>query len=191
MEQSEMQRAIEAILFASGEPVEVSRLALALQCEPAEAVCAAEALQDELAFERRGVRVIRLEDSFQMCSDREQADLVTAALETRKPPRLSAAALETLTVIAYYQPATKALVEKIRGVDCAYTVGVLLNKGLIEESGRLNAPGRPILYSTTAEFLRIFGLESLEDLPVIDLPEVETPENPTAEARPEAPGEPA
>lgn len=172
VEQLDMQRAIEAILFAAGEPVAISRLAVALQCGPEEVVAAAEALQDNLAFERRGIRLVRLEDSYQMCSAREQADYITAALETRKPPKLSAAALETLTVIAYYQPATKAFVEQIRGVDSSYTIGVLLNKTLIEECGRLNVPGRPIQYRTTPDFLRTFGLESLEDLPEIQRVEV-------------------
>lgn len=173
MEQLDMQRTIEAILFAAGEPVGISRLAIALQCDPSEAAAAAEALRDHLAFERRGVRVVRLEDSFQMCSDREQADYITAALETRKPPKLSAAALETLTVIAYYQPATKAFVEQIRGVDSSYTIGALMNKGLIAECGRLNVPGRPIQYQTTPDFLRTFGLSSLEELPEIERVEVQ------------------
>jgi segregation and condensation protein B len=108
-----------------------------------------------------------------MCSAREQADVITAALETRKPPKLSASALETLTVIAYYQPTTKAFIEQIRGVDSSYTLGVLLNKNLITECGRLNVPGRPIQYKTTPDFLRTFGLESLEDLPEIERVEVQ------------------
>jgi segregation and condensation protein B len=108
-----------------------------------------------------------------MCSAREQADFITAALETRKPPKLSASALETLTVIAYYQPTTKAFIEQIRGVDSSYTLGVLLNKNLITECGRLNVPGRPIQYKTTPDFLRTFGLESLEDLPEIERVEVQ------------------
>ena len=97
--------------------------------------------------------------------------MISRALETRKPPKLSASALETLTVIAYYQPATKAFVEQIRGVDSSYTVGALLNKKLIEERGRLNVPGRPILYGTTPDFLRTFGLSSIDDLPEVDLPQ--------------------
>jgi segregation and condensation protein B len=169
----DLQRSIEAVLFAAGEPVTISRLAIALQCDPDDVVQAAEALQDQLAFDRRGIRLVRLEDSFQMCSAREQADVITAALETRKPPKLSASALETLTVIAYYQPTTKAFIEQIRGVDSSYTLGVLLNKNLITECGRLNVPGRPIQYKTTPDFLRTFGLESLEDLPEIERVEVQ------------------
>ena len=104
------------------------------------------------------------------------ADFVTKALETRKPPKLSASQLEALTVIAYYQPATKAVVEQIRGVDSSYSVSALLNKKLIEEAGRLNVPGRPILYKTTPDFLRTFGLKSLEDLPEIEKVELTVPE---------------
>jgi segregation and condensation protein B len=114
------------------------------------------------------VRILRLENGYQMVSSGEMADYVTKALETRKPPKLSASQLETLTIIAYYQPATKAMVEQIRGVDSAYSVAALMNKKLIEESGRLNVPGRPILYRTTPDFLRTFGLSSLEELPTIE-----------------------
>jgi segregation and condensation protein B len=109
-----------------------------------------------------------LEDGYQMVSSGEMADYVTKALETRKPPKLSASQLETLTIIAYYQPATKAMVEQIRGVDSAYSISALLNKRLIEDAGRLNVPGRPIQYRTTSDFLRTFALNSLEDLPEIE-----------------------
>ena len=143
-------------------------------------------LMDRYAFERRGIRIVRLEDSYQMCSASDLAGYVTRALETRKPPKLSASQLESLTVIAYYQPATKAYVETIRGVDSSYSVNALLNKHLIEECGRLNAPGRPILYRTTPDFLRVFGLESLEDLPPMEKmsfsAELPLPETPGAEA---------
>lgn len=168
MEQTELQRGIEAILFAAGEAVEVSRLAMALEADPADIVSAADALADALAFERRGVRIIRLEKAYQMVSSGEMADYITKALETRKPPKLSSSQLEALTIVAYYQPATKAMVEQIRGVDSSYSIGALLNKNLIEESGRLNVPGRPILYRTTPDFLRTFGLTTLEELPPIE-----------------------
>ena len=168
MEQIELQRAIEAILFAAGERVETSRLAMALEVDPDEIQAAADALADELAFNRRGIRIIRLEDGFQMVSSGEMADYITKALETRKPPKLSSSQLETLTIIAYYQPATKAMVEQIRGVDSAYSITALLNKKLIEDAGRLNVPGRPIQYRTTPDFLRTFALNSLEDLPEIE-----------------------
>ncbi len=168
MEQTELQRAIEAILFAAGEKVEASRLAMALETDEKDIVAAADALADEMAFARRGIRILKLENAYQMVSSGEMADFVTKALETRKPPKLSASQLETLTIIAYYQPATKAMVEQIRGVDSSYSVGALLTKELIEEAGRLNVPGRPILYKTTHNFLRTFGLQSLSDLPEIE-----------------------
>ena len=168
MEMEQLQRIIEAILFAAGESVEVSRLAYSLEVDENEICAAADALADQLAFERRGIRVIRLENAYQMVSSGEMADFVTKTLETRKPTKLSASQLEALTIIAYYQPATKALVEQIRGVDSSYSVSALLNKKLIEEAGRLNVPGRPIQYRTTPDFLRTFGLRSLEELPAID-----------------------
>ena len=168
MEQIELQRAIEAILFAAGERVEIAQLVGVLEADKKDIIEATNALADDLAFNRRGIRILRLEDGYQMVSSAEMADYITAALETRKPPRLSSSQLETLTIIAYYQPATKAMVEQLRGVDSSYSVGALLNKKLIEEAGRLNVPGRPIQYRTTPNFLRTFGLSSLEELPPID-----------------------
>ena len=168
MDQTELQRAIEAVLFAAGERVEISRLSAVFEVDPDEIVKAVDALADELAFNRRGIRILRLENGYQMVSSGEMADYITKALETRKPPKLSASQLEALTIIAYYQPATKAMVEQIRGVDSSYSISALMNKKLIEEAGRLNVPGRPIQYRTTPDFLRTFGLESLEDLPEIE-----------------------
>ena len=183
MEQTELRRAIEAILFAAGERIEISRLVAVLEVDEADITQAAGALANELSFDRRGIRVLKLDDGYQMVSSGEMADYVTKCLETRKPPKLSASQLETLTIIAYYQPATKAMVEQIRGVDSAYSVGALLNKKLIEEAGRLNVPGRPIQYQTTPDFLRTFGISSLEELPPIEkvrfgepLPEQEQPQ---------------
>ena len=185
MESEELQRAIEAILFASGERVEVSRLAAALEADENEIVSAADALADELAFGRRGIRILKLENGYQMVSSGEMADFVTRAHETRKPPKLSSSQLQTLTIIAYYQPATKAMVEQIRGVDSAYSVSALLNKKLIEEAGRLNVPGRPIQYKTTPDFLRTFGLSSLEELPPIEKVSFGEPVEPEQAAAPE------
>ena len=169
MEQMEqLQRGIEAILFAAGERIEAARLAMALEADEKDIVKAADALADTYAYERRGIRILKLEKGYQMVSSGEMADFVTKALETRKPPKLSASQLEVLTIIAYYQPATKAMVEQIRGVDSSYSVGALLNKKLIEEAGRLNVPGRPIQYKTTPDFLRTFGIASLDELPPIE-----------------------
>ena len=184
MEQIELQRAIEAILFASGERVEIAQLSNVLQADKKDVIQATDALADELAFNRRGIRILRLEDGYQMVSSGEMADYITQALETRKPPKLSSSQLEALTIIAYYQPATKAMVEQLRGVDSSYSIGALLNKKLIEESGRLNVPGRPILYRTTANFLRTFALSSLEELPPIEKVNLGKPEVPQVEPDP-------
>ncbi len=191
MELNDLQRAIEAILFAAGERVEISRLASALETDPADIAAAADELADQLAFDRRGIRILRLEGGYQMVSSGEMADFITKALETRKPPKLSASQLEALTIVAYYQPATKALVEQIRGVDSSYSISALLNKKLIAESGRLNVPGRPILYRTTPDFLRTFGISSLEELPPIEKINFgETAEELPAEAAPQQPEQP-
>lgn len=178
MEQIDLQRAIEAILFAAGERIEISRLSAVLEADEMDVEAAVNALADELAFNRRGIRIIRLEKGYQMVSSGEMADYVTRALETRKPPRLSASQLEALTIIAYYQPATKAMVEQIRGVDSSYSISALMNKKLIEEAGRLNVPGRPIQYRTTPDFLRTFGLSSLEELPEIEKVDLGEPIDP-------------
>ena len=169
MEQNDIQRALMAILFAAGEPVDVKRLSFALEEDEDVIHKETQQLIDMLAYERSGIRILRLENAYQMCSSGEMAAFVTKTLETRKPPKLSASQLETLTIIAYYQPATKAYVEQLRGVDSAYSVSALLTKKLIEECGRLNVPGRPILYRTTPDFLRTFGLQSLDELPEIEL----------------------
>ena len=168
MEQEQLQRAIEAILFAAGEPIEIARLSEVLSVDPDEVEKATDALANDLSYNRRGIRILKLEKRYQMVSSGEMADYITAALETRKPPKLSSSQLEALTIIAYYQPATKAMVEQNRGVDSSYSIGALLNKKLIEDAGRLNVPGRPILYRTTPAFLRTFGLSSLEDMPEIE-----------------------
>ena len=187
MEPEELERAVEAILFAAGEPVELKRLSQALGCESGEVQEAVDRLADQLAFQRRGIRVVRLDGAYQMCSAGEMADLVARALETRKPPKLSASQLETLSVIAYYQPATKAMVEQIRGVDSSYSITALLNKKLIEECGRLNVPGRPNQYPTP-DFLRTFGLSGLQDMPELELADLGTQEQLTLEEA--APPEP-
>lgn len=168
MEQNDTQRALMAILFAAGEPVDAKRLADSLEVDEAKIHTELQALMDDLSYNRSGIRILRLENAYQMCSSGEMAPYVTKTLETRKPPKLSNSQLEALTIIAYYQPATKAYVEQLRGVDSAYSISALLTKKLIEECGRLNVPGRPILYRTTPDFLRTFGLSSLEELPEIE-----------------------
>ena len=166
----EIESAMEAILFAAGDPVGVERLCMALEIDRATADAVAQKLMDDYSYQRRGLRLVRLDTSYQLCSAPEHAGLIRKSFESRKPARLSPPALEVLAVIAYYQPTTRAYVDQVRGVDSAYTVGLLLDRELIEECGRLAVPGRPILYRTTATFLRSFGLSSLEDLP--ELPAV-------------------
>ncbi len=186
MEQNDYQRALMAVLFAAGEPVEAKRLAQSLEIDEDALHKEAQSLMDQLSYHRSGIRILRLEDTYQMCSSGEMAPYVTKTLETRKPPKLSASQLEALTIIAYYQPATKAYVEQLRGVDSSYSVNALLTKKLIEECGRLNVPGRPILYRTTPDFLRTFGLSSLDELPQIDKINFQTKPQPPAEGEREA-----
>ena len=166
-EMKEIEAAVEGILFASGEPVHIDRICLAAELDRPTAELVLQKLMDYYSFERRGMRLLRLEDSWQLCSAPEYADLIRRAFEIRKPAKLSQPALEVLTIIAYYQPTTRAYVDQIRGVDSAYTVGLLLDRHLIEECGRLQVPGRPRLYRTTKAFLRAFHLNSLDDLPEI------------------------
>lgn len=164
-EMKEIEAAVEGILFASGEPVHIDRICLAAELDRPTAELVLQKLMDYYSFERRGMRLLRLEDSWQLCSAPEYADVIRRAFEIRKPAKLSQPALEVLTIIAYYQPTTRAYVDQIRGVDSSYTVGLLLDRHLIEECGRLQVPGRPRLYRTTKAFLLAFHLNSLEDLP--------------------------
>ena len=164
-EMKEIEAAVEGILFASGEPVHIDRICLAAELDRPTAELVLQKLMDYYSFERRGMRLLRLEDSWQLCSAPEYADVIRRAFEIRKPAKLSQPAVGVLTIIAYYQPTTRAYVDQIRGVDSSYTVGLLLDRHLIEECGRLQVPGRPRLYRTTKAFLRAFHLNSLEDLP--------------------------
>ena len=167
VDMKEIASAVEGILFAAGEPVDIKRICLALELDRETAETVLRQLGDGYAFERRGIRLLRMEDSYQLCSAPEYADVIRKAFEVRKPAKLSQPALEALTIIAYYQPTTRAYVDQVRGVDSSYTVGLLLDRGLLEECGRLQVPGRPILYRTTKHFLRSFHLSSLDDLPEI------------------------
>ena len=171
-EMKEIEAAIESILFASGEPVAVDRICLALDMDRPTVELVLRKLADYYSYERRGMRLVRMEDSYQLCSAPDYADDIRKAFEIRKPAKLSQPALEVLTIIAYYQPTTRAYVDQIRGVDSSYTVGLLLDRHLIEECGRLQVPGRPRLYRTTQTFLRAFHLNSLDDLP--EMPGMET-----------------
>ena len=165
LEMKDIEAAIEGILFASGEPVNIDRICIALELDRPTVELVLQKLADYYSYERRGMRLVQMEDSYQLCSAPEYADYIRKAFEIRKPAKLSQPALEVLTIIAYYQPTTRAYVDQIRGVDSSYTVGLLLERHLIEECGRLQVPGRPRLYRTTQAFLRAFHLNSLDDLP--------------------------
>lgn len=164
MEFFQLVAAAEAILFASGEPVRCERIALALEIGSEETDEVLSALAAKLETENSGLRLVRLGEKAQLCTRGEYAACIRVALETRKPPALSQAAMEVLAIAAYRQPVTRAYIEQVRGVDSAYTVSSLVEKGFLEESGRLEVPGRPALFRTTDQFLRVFGLSSLADL---------------------------
>ncbi len=165
MEIKEHEAVIEAILFASGEPVPAERIAEVIGVDLETTLLLIERLADNLIEDGRGVRIKRMDNRFQMCSDPEHGEQVRKALDMRKNVPLSQAALEILAIVAYNQPVTKAFVEQIRGVDCSGTISSLIVKGLVEEKGRLELPGRPLLYGTTAEFLRCLDIASLNGLP--------------------------
>ena len=165
LEMKEIESAIEGILFASGEPVHVDRICVALELDRPTVELVLQKLADHYSYDRRGVRLLRMDENYQLCSAPDYADYIRKAFEIRKPAKLSQPALEVLTIIAYYQPTTRAYIDQIRGVDSSYTVGLLLERRMIEACGTLQVPGRPRLYRTTKEFLRAFHLNTLEDLP--------------------------
>lgn len=174
MEINEISSAVEAILFAAGEPVPVQRIAQVLGVDEEKVLSAAAELAAEYEKNIRGIRLLRLDSKLQLCSAPEFSQLITMALETRKPPRLSPSALEVLAIVAYYQPVTRAYIDQVRGVDSSYTVGVLTERGLIEPCGKLEVPGRPTIYKTGDIFLRTMGISSLDELPA--LPDVSSDE---------------
>ena len=162
---AELTSILEAILFASGESIPAARLSLVLGADEDEIFRCAEELAQGYEREGRGIRLLRLEDRLQLCSAPEYAPYIAKTLEQRKPAQLSQSALEALAVVAYFQPVTRAYIDQVRGVDSAYTVSTLLERGLVEVAGRLEAPGRPALLKTTDVFLRTMGLSSLSELP--------------------------
>ena len=163
-------RALEAILFASGDPISIDRLATVLEIEREDVIDCVEELELHYKKFNSGIRIVRLEDEYQMCSNPEFADVIVKTMRHRKPPKLSQAALEVLSIVAYFQPVTRAYIEDVRGVDSSYSVNMLTERGLIEPCGKLEVPGRPTLFRTTENFLRVMEIEQLEDLPA--LPEI-------------------
>ena len=164
----ELECALEAVLFAAGDSVSEGKLCAVLQTDKATLRNAAQNLGDYYDFNRRGIKLLRLDDRYQLASRADYAQMVRNTLETRKPQNLTPAALEVLAIIAYKQPVTKTYIEQVRGVDSAYTLSSLVDKGLVADCGRLDVPGRPVLFRTTENFLRSFRLESLEDLPALE-----------------------
>lgn len=169
-----IKAAIEAIIFANGSSVETKRIAQALEITESQVEEHISALIDDYNNANRGITIIKLDDAYQMVSCKEYATQIRTVMDLRRNTPLSQAALEVLAVVAYNQPVTKAFVEQVRGVDCSGVIGSLTAKGLVEEKGRLELPGRPLLYGTTENFLRCFNINSLEELP--PLPETENEE---------------
>lgn len=157
--------AVEAILFASGSPVESDKIAEAIEMKPSQAEKLILELMSDYEQQERGITIIKLNKSYQMVSAKKFAPEIRKVMDLRRNTPLSQAALEVLAVVAYNQPVTKAFVEQVRGVDCSGVLGSLTTKGLVEEKGRLELPGRPLLYGTTENFLRCFNLESIDNLP--------------------------
>lgn len=189
-----MQAAAEAVLFACGEPLEISRIAEALELDVEYTTLLLDKLAAELDERGSGLCLLKLDDRYQLCTRAQYADMIRSVLEVKKNTPLSSAAFEVLAVVAYNQPVTKSYIDQVRGVDCSGVIGTLCQRGLIEEKGRLELPGRPLLYGTTPEFLKCFCISSLSELP--ELPdrgnepeklELELPDNPPAaeESRPD------
>ena len=174
-----LSAAVEAILFASGASVEVSRIAQALEISDERAEELITALKHDYDEAQRGITIIKLKNSYQLVSRKEYAPQIRTVMDLRRNTPLSQAALEVLAVVAYNQPVTKAFVEQVRGVDCSGVIGSLCAKDLIEEKGRLELPGRPLLYGTTENFLRCFNISSPEELP----PLPEEPKEETADGK--------
>lgn len=157
--------ALEAVLFAGGEPVSIERLTQIFDITKVEVGLVVDALSARLSEKDSSFQLCRLGDSVQLCTKTDYAEYVQKLLEIKRTAPISKAALEALSIVAYKQPVTKTYIEQVRGVDCSGIISTLIQRELIEECGRLDAPGRPILYQTTPHFLRCFGLESLDELP--------------------------
>lgn len=169
MDFKEIESAMEALLFAAGEPVSISHIAEALELEKEDARAIMDRFMSDYNYRRGGLRILKLEDNYQIATRPEHRDVIRKLLEPASNPELSRAALEVLSIVAYNQPIIKSLIEQVRGVDCSGVLNKLLARNLIEERGRHHSPGKPILYGTTKEFLRCFGLSSIQDLPGVDM----------------------
>ena len=162
---------VEAVLFAAAEPIEYTKLATVLGMDDEQILLIMDALQKKYDSEDSGICLLQLDQKYQLCSKKEFVEAVRNVLDLKRNTPLSQAAFEVLAIIAYNQPITKPYIEQIRGVDCSGVVNTLCQRGLVEEKGRLDVPGRPVLYGTTSDFLRCFSLNSLDDLP--ELPQTD------------------
>ncbi|MGI6188513.1 MAG: SMC-Scp complex subunit ScpB [Clostridiales bacterium] len=168
MDEKEMMAVIEAILFVAGDPVSVKDISELLNIDVTETEKLMDNMRAGFESQKRGLQIIKVEDTYQLVTRPEFMDYIRQFTGINKEQSLSRACLETLTIIAYKQPVTKADIEQLRGVKCDYSIAVLMERNLIQEAGRLNAPGRPKLYCTTHTFLKSFGLSSIQDLPPLD-----------------------
>ena len=182
MTMSELTSAFEAVLFSGGEPQSIDRFSQVFDITPEKVVKVMEALEKRLNEQKSGLELLRLDNTYQLATKAEYADYIKKMFDIRRRTPLSPAALEVLAVVAYNQPVTKSFIEQVRGVDCSGVVTTLVEKRLIEECGRLELPGKPLLYGTTKNFLRCFGINDLSELP--PLPKNENAEESTAEQMP-------
>ena len=182
MTMSELTSAFEAVLFSGGETQSIDRFSQVFDITPEKVVKVMEALEKRLNEQKSGLELLRLDNTYQLATKAEYADYIKKMFDIRRRTPLSPAALEVLAVVAYNQPVTKSFIEQVRGVDCSGVVTTLVEKGLIEERGRLELPGKPLLYGTTKNFLRCFGINDLSELP--PLPKNENAEESTAEQIP-------
>lgn len=174
MKTEKLIEAFEAVLFAGGEPISIDRLSQTFEITPEKAVEVMELLGAKMRKNGSGLELLRLENTYQLSTNSEYAEYIKRAFDLRRRTPLSSAALEVLAVVAYNQPITKAFIEQVRGVDCSSVVTTLIEKGLIEERGRLELPGKPLLYGTTKNFLRCFSISDLTQLPELPKSEDQT-----------------
>ena len=165
MTTKELIKAFEAVLFASGEPLSIDRFSQVFEITPEKTVSVMEELSKKMEANDSGLKLVRMENTYQLATKSDYADYIKKAFDIRRRTPLSSAALEVLAVVAYNQPITKAFIEQVRGVDCSSVITTLVEKGLVEERGRLELPGKPLLYGTTKNFLRCFSIGDLSELP--------------------------
>ncbi len=176
---------LESILFSCGEPIEIERIAQVMELDEGVVISLADALSEGYEKRKAGFKLIKLDNKLQLCSRPEYFDYVRKILELKRNAPLSQAAFEVLAVVAYNQPVTKSVIEQVRGVDCSGVIYSLCEKGLIEEKGRLELPGRPLVYGTTDNFLRCFSLSHLGELP--ELPEKDEEQTNNEAEQPQSP----